>query len=244
MTELTWNVEHLATVDSTNAWLAQRARDGIRAGTAVFADFQSAGRGRRDRQWVAPRGSSLLCSVLLDCRKSRGAVQLFVIAAALSLVESLDELTSVRPSLKWPNDVMYAESKVAGLLGEVVEDYVVVGLGLNLDSVDPAFPSGTCVREATGAELGASQVLEKYLSALSRRLELLGSDGGASHLREEFINNLSTMGRWVKVELTNEVLRGRVVGVDDTGALLIETKEEMRVVSAGDVVHLRGEETT
>ena len=244
MTELTWNVEHLATVDSTNAWLVQRAHDGAKAGTVVFADFQSAGRGRRDRQWVAPRGSSLLCSVLLDDRESRGAVQLFVIAAALSLIEALDELTSVRPSLKWPNDVMYAESKVAGLLGEVVKSHVVVGLGLNLRSVDPAFPAGTCVREATGAELGAAQVLEKYLTALSWRLELLGADGGASRLREEFINNLSTMGRWVKVELTNEVLHGRVVDVDDTGALLIATKAEMRVVSAGDVVHLRGEETT
>lgn len=244
MTELTWDVEHLETVDSTNSWLAQRARDGARARTVVFADFQSAGRGRRDRQWVAPRGSSLLCSVLLDGRESRGAIQLLVIAAALSLVQALGELTSVRPSLKWPNDVMYEEFKVAGLLGEVVGDYVVVGLGLNLESVDPAFPSGTCVREVTGAELSAPQVLEKYLSALSGRLELLYSDGGVSRVREEFVNNLSTMGRSVKVELTNEVLRGRVVDVDDTGALVIKTKEEMRVVSAGDVVHLRGEETT
>jgi BirA family biotin operon repressor/biotin-[acetyl-CoA-carboxylase] ligase len=240
-----WNVEHLVQVDSTNTWLARLARlarDGARQGEVVYADFQSAGRGRLDREWVAPAGSSLLCSVLLELPAFIEQPHVFVLAAALSMVQALEELTGVRPVLKWPNDILYGESKVAGLLAEAVGPQVVVGLGLNLIAVDPVYPLAITVLEATGVSLRPLEVLEAYLEALGRRRELLESPAGVRTMNEEFVATLSTLGRWVRAELSNEVVRGRAIGVDETGALRIDTGSDVRVVTAGDVVHLRGEE--
>ena len=242
MTKVKWSVEHLEQVDSTNTWLARRAREGARAGEVVYADFQSAGRGRLDRAWVAPAGSSLLCSVLLEPTVATDAPQLFVLVAALSMCTALAQLTGVRPGLKWPNDILYGEDKVAGLLAEVVGTQIVVGLGLNLRVLDPSYPAATTVFEATGVALAPGDVLETYLEVLARGLELLDSPEGRSRLGEEFVANLSTLGRWVRAELTDEVVRGRAVGVDERGALRIDTGSDVRVVTAGDVVHLRGEE--
>lgn len=241
-----WNVEHLDHVDSTNTWLAARARDGALEGRAVYCDFQSAGRGRRDRVWIAPAGSSLLCSVLLDPPVFLRAPQLFIVAAALSVCDALEQLTDVRPTLKWPNDVLYGDLKVAGLLAEVIPtetaSKVVIGLGVNLTDVDPAFESATSVLAATGAALAPSQVLRVYLDELGQRRELMSTEEGLTTLGQQYVAALSTIGRQVRVELVDGQVRGRAVGVDETGALRVDTGSDVRTFTAGDVVHVRGEE--
>lgn len=239
---MTWHVEHLEEVDSTNSWLARRAREGAREGEVVFADFQSAGRGRLEREWIAPTGSSLLCSVLLEPLADSDNPQWFVVAAAISMCEALGRLSGSRPRLKWPNDLLYGEEKVSGLLAEVVGTQIVVGLGVNLTAVDPAYPAATTVLDASGVALAPRDALDAYLEALAQRRELLDAPAGRVKLHEEFVANLSTLGRSVRAELSNEVVRGRAVGVDEAGALLIDTGSDVRAVTAGDVVHLRREE--
>ena len=240
-----WNVEHLDHVDSTNTWLAARARDGADEGLAVYCDFQSAGRGRRDREWIAPAGSSLLCSVLLAPPVFLKAPQLFIVAAALSVCDALEQLTHVRPTLKWPNDVLFGDLKVAGLLAEVIPSEtaskVVIGLGLNLTDVDPAFESATSVLSATGVALAPSRVLQVYLDELGRRRELISTEEGLATLRQQYVAALSTIGCRVRVDLVDGQVRGRAVGVDETGALRVDTGSEVRTFTAGDVVHVRGE---
>ena len=241
-----WNVEHLDHIDSTNTWLAARARDGADEGRAVYCDFQSAGRGRRDRVWIAPAGSSLLCSVLLAPPVFLKTPQLFIVAAALSVCDALERLTDVRPTLKWPNDVLFGDLKVGGLLAEVIPtetaSKVVIGLGVNLTDVDPAFESATSVVAATGAALAPLQVLRVYLDELGRRRELMSTKEGVATLAQQYVAALSTIGRRVRVELVNGQVRGRAVGVDETGALRLDTGNEVRTFTAGDVVHVRGEE--
>jgi BirA family biotin operon repressor/biotin-[acetyl-CoA-carboxylase] ligase len=246
VSQVKWNVEHLDHIDSTNTWLAAQARDGAHEGRAVYCDFQSAGRGRRDRVWIAPAGSSLLCSVLLAPPVFLRAPQLFIVAAALSVCDALEQLTDVRPTLKWPNDVLFGDLKVAGLLAEVIPtetaSKVVIGLGLNLTDVDPAFESATCVLAATGAALAPSQVLRVYLDELGRRRESMSTEQGLATLRQQYVAALSTIGRRVRVELVDGQVRGRAVGVDETGALRVDTGSEVRTFTAGDVVHVRGED--
>lgn len=243
MNKVRWNVEHLDHVDSTNTWLAQRAREGAGEGLVLYSDFQSAGRGRLDREWRAASGSALLCSALLSAPSD--ALTWTVVAAALSISDALDELTELRPSLKWPNDVLYGDLKVAGLLADVVASdppRVVVGLGLNLTGVDPSFTSATTVLDATGERLEPTQVLKVYLEALSRRRELLESREGLQALRLDYLAALSTVGQRVCVQLPGASVRGLAVGVDDAGALRVQVGSEVRVFTAGDVVHLRREE--
>jgi BirA family biotin operon repressor/biotin-[acetyl-CoA-carboxylase] ligase len=245
VSQVKWNVEHLDHVDSTNTWLAARARDGADEGLAVYCDFQSAGRGRRDRVWIAPAGSSLLCSVLLAPPVFLKAPQLFIVAAALSVCDALEQLTHVRATLKWPNDVLFGDLKVAGLLAEVIPSEtaskVVIGLGLNLIDVDPAFESATSVLSATGVALAPTQVLQVYLDELGRRRELISTEEGLATMRQQYVAALSTIGCRVRVDLVDGQVRGRAVGVDETGALRVDTGSEVRTFTAGDVVHVRGE---
>jgi BirA family biotin operon repressor/biotin-[acetyl-CoA-carboxylase] ligase len=246
VSQVKWNVEHLDHVDSTNTWLAARARDGADEGHVVYCDFQSAGRGRRDRVWIASAGSSLLCSVLLIPPVFLEAPQMMIVAAALSVCDSLEQLTHVRPTLKWPNDVLFGDLKVAGLLAEVIPTEtvpkVVIGLGVNLTDVDPAFESATSVLSATGAALAPSRVLRVYLDELGRRREMMSTERGLATLGQHYVGALSTIGRRVRVELVDGQVRGRAVGVDETGALRVDTGSEVRTFTAGDVVHVRGEE--
>ena len=238
-----WNVEHLEEVDSTNAWLAQRAREGALEGLVLYSDFQCAGRGRLDRQWSAAAGTALLCSALL-CPPTE-ALSWVVIASALAISDALEELTDVRPTLKWPNDVLYDDLKVAGLLADAVGSgppRVVVGLGLNLTEVDAALTSATSVLAATGERLEPTRVLGRYLHHLARRREQLESPSGLDSLRLDYEGDLCTLGQEVRVELAGSSVRGRAVGIDDRGALRVQVGSEERVFTAGDVVHLRREE--
>ncbi|MDE3030435.1 MAG: biotin--[acetyl-CoA-carboxylase] ligase [Acidobacteriota bacterium] len=249
MHRTTWDIEHLEHVDSTNAWMARQARGGATGPRAVYCDYQSEGRGRMDRVWHAPAGSSLLCSVLVASPPLAVAPQWVVIAAALAVADALEGLGAPRPVLKWPNDVLYGERKVAGLLAEFVTgaartDQVVVGLGLNLTDVDPSFDSATTVLAATAVALEPVSVLEAYLDALESRQRLLAHVEGRGALRQSYLEDLSTLGRGVRVELADGVVRGRAVGVDEDGALVVEEGDRRRVFAAGDVVHLRGEDNS
>jgi len=242
VSQVEWTVEHLDAVDSTNTWLANRAREGATGPWCTYADYQSAGRGRRGREWVGPPRSSLLCSVLLDVPAALEGPQWLVSLAALAMAETLAQVCGVRPTLKWPNDLMFDDRKVAGILAEVVAHQVVIGLGLNLDSVDPALARATSVRAATGVTLTPDAVLTPYLDAVARRYDALGSATGRAALRSDFIAHLDTLGRRVRVERTHDVVVGRATGVDELGSLQIDTGGDITVVTAGDVVHLRGEE--
>lgn len=243
---MAWNVEHLESVESTNTWLVERAMAGADEGLVLYCDYQSAGRGRLGREWRAAPGSALLCSALVSLPGSLSSAQWMVGAAALALRDALELLTAVRPVLKWPNDVLFGDAKVAGLLAEVVGapgvTKVVIGLGVNLTEVDPTFNSATTVRLATGCSVSPSDLLSAYLDALAARRVALATPDGFATLRHDYRDALSTLGRRVRVELMEGSVRGLAVDVDESGALLVDSGSGIRSMSAGDVVHLRRED--
>ncbi len=140
-----WSVEWVTETGSTNADLAARGADAPE-GSVLVADYQSAGRGRLDRAWVAPAGSGLLVSVLLRPRLDPARLHLVVVAVALAAADATETLTGVRPDLKWPNDLLAPADdgqrrKLGGILAEITPPtgsstdeapVLVVGLGLNL----------------------------------------------------------------------------------------------------------------
>lgn len=237
-----WRVEHLDEVDSTNTWLGVRARAGAVEGLVVFADFQTAGRGRRDRQWASAPGSSLLCSILLRPPLGADQLQLAVAAVALAIRAALVRLCGLRPQLKWPNDLVVGRAKLAGLLAEMVATddgwAVVVGCGINL-SARPDLTAATCVLEAAGVNLSARALLDIVLEELEGRREHLESDGGRTLLRAEYDGALVTRGQLVRVETPDHYYVGVAEGVDANGQLVVEVDGVSMTFSAGDVVHLR-----
>jgi BirA family biotin operon repressor/biotin-[acetyl-CoA-carboxylase] ligase len=240
---IVWRIEHFDEIDSTNTWLAQRALEGAPEGLVAVADFQSAGRGRLDRRWESPPGTSLLCSILLRPDVAPGQLQLVVACVALAARAALVRLSGVRPALKWPNDLIVRDAKIAGLLAEIVAVderlAVVVGIGVNLTHEGPANVVSTSVRAESGVTITPPALLDILLDELEARRASLDSSNGQATLRDEYQRALVTLGRLVRVKRTNDVLVGLATSVDEFGQLIVVVNGEEVAVTVGDVVHVR-----
>jgi BirA family biotin operon repressor/biotin-[acetyl-CoA-carboxylase] ligase len=212
-------------------------------GLVVIADYQSSGRGRLDRQWTSPPRASLLCSILLRPQLEADGLQLVVAAVALAARAALVRLSGVRPQLKWPNDLVVGENKLAGLLAEVVgtgsDLAVVVGLGVNLTFPGPEGVMSTSVLLESGLTIAPRALLDLVLEELETRRSQLDSDDGRRALRAEYERALATIGQTVRVEQLGGTVVGRAQGVDTAGQLLVEVEGVVQTIGVGDVVHLR-----
>jgi BirA family biotin operon repressor/biotin-[acetyl-CoA-carboxylase] ligase len=175
------------------------------------------------------------------------ALQLVVAAVALSLRDAIATLTSSRPELKWPNDLLFGEKKVAGILAEVVATAagpaVVVGFGVNCLSVDPTFSHATSISSATGVDVDPSTLLQEVLVELERLRPLLDRPAGLVVLRSLYLEALVTIGQTLHVTTPTGVVEGVGVGVDESGRLIVDVDGQPCIFGVGDVVHVRPQET-
>ena len=233
---------------STNTEAARHAAAGAPEGLVVVAREQTAGRGRRQREWSSPRDAGLYLSVLLRPRLPAEEWPLLTLAAALAVSDALAEACALRTDIKWPNDLLSGGRKLCGILAEMVESArgraCVLGVGVNLKA--SAYPpelraSATSVEEATGARADADSLIESLVRAVGRRCARLQSEGGAEETRREWCARSSyAEGRRVRVRLEGESFQGVTRGLERDGALRVETAGgEVRTVRAGDVSSLR-----
>jgi BirA family biotin operon repressor/biotin-[acetyl-CoA-carboxylase] ligase len=239
-----WTVEWVAETGSTNADLLGAARAGAPPGTVLVADHQTAGRGRLGRQWHAPPRSSLLASILFHERQG-AALHRYTQAVGVAAVEACRSAAGVTAALKWPNDLLVGERKLAGVLAETVPIdspsaggdlvAVVVGIGLNVNwPADlPADLRGTmtALNHEAGHDLDRRAVLEALLGALDAL--------DWATLAERYRRALATLGRRVRVEQPSGMIEGVAVDVMSGGNLVVATSAGSVSVSAGDVMHLR-----
>jgi BirA family biotin operon repressor/biotin-[acetyl-CoA-carboxylase] ligase len=226
-------------LDSTNRYLLDEARRGAPEGLVVVADHQTEGRGRRGRSWVAPPGASLLVSVLLRPALAPERTQLVSMACGVALAEAIERVAGFVPALKWPNDLVVGDRKLAGILAETDGDAVVVGAGVNVEWRE--FPPELAeTATACNLESGRSVDRRALLSAFLKELDHRYAD--LDQLPGEYRRRLATLGRRVRVERPDGDVVGRAVGVGDSGELLVEPDSgDVVEVRVGDVVHLRAE---
>jgi len=245
MVSAMWEVRRFEEIGSTNTYLREQGRAGAAAGLVAVADHQSAGRGRLDRRWESPPGASLLVSVLLRPRFDPAELHLCTAAVALAAAQACREMAGVDPVLKWPNDLLVGEAKLAGVLAEAefsagAVRFVVVGIGINVAWPGPPGVGGTCLDDLTGAPpLDRRALLDAVLGALAPRVERLESIEGRRAVAAELRRCCATLGRPVRVETAAGTVAGLARDIDDRGHLVLETAEGVRTVAAGDVVHLR-----
>ena len=213
-----------------------------------MADRQTTGRGRLDRTWEAPTGSSLLVSVLLRPDLLPTHVHSTTMAAAVAASDACEEVAGFRPQLKWPNDIVVGDRKLGGLLAEAelkgeTVDAVVVGMGLNVNWDRP--PPGlediaVAASEVAGRSVDREALLARFLDRFEEHYSALVEPGGWRGTLLNYRRSSSTLGRDVRVELAGETFTGRAVEVTGEGHLLVKLAGgEVRRVPAGDVVHLR-----
>jgi BirA family transcriptional regulator, biotin operon repressor / biotin---[acetyl-CoA-carboxylase] ligase len=244
-----WRVEVLAESPSTNALVAGRALQGEPPGLVVVAEHQSAGRGRLDRTWVTPPRAALTFSVLVAPERVPFTRWPWLpLLSGLAVVDGVRAAAGVEASLKWPNDVLVGDGKVAGILVERVERpggaVAVVGIGLNVSSTreELPVPTASSLALAGASSLDRSALLAAVLAAFGARYDAWQRAAGQGQ-RAAYLRACSTVGRQVRVELpAGRVLTGLAAGVDDDGRLQVDDGSRMHRLGAGDVVHVRAGE--
>ncbi|MEK9671633.1 MAG: biotin--[acetyl-CoA-carboxylase] ligase [Rhodospirillaceae bacterium] len=238
----------LDTVDSTNAEARRLAEKGPKEtpeGTIVWAMEQTAGRGRRGREWQSRKGN-FFCSLVLRPEVPLAEAAQFSFIAALSVFDAIGTLgpPGINVSTKWPNDVLISGRKTAGILleaeggadGKTPPDFVIAGVGVNLisypDDGETEFPA-TCLSEE-GARVLAHEFLDsfaKHFLAWTR----LWVDEGFERIRKNWLWRCDQVDKKIEVRLADRTMTGVFKGLDDSGALLLETDDGLRTVAAGNV---------
>src|SRR5215470_15340493 len=245
------DLEVVESTGSTNADLLARALAGEPEGAVLAAEEQRAGRGRMGRTWTSPPRAALTFSVLLRPAVPPARRGWLPLLTGVAVATAVTQVAGVETRIKWPNDLLTADAKLAGILAEASGDAVVVGIGLNVSTEPAEFPPArpgalpaTSLRAAGATALDRAGLLLAILGELEhwyRAWQQAGGDPDRSGLRAGYTRLSATIGRTVRAELPGgQALSGSAAGVDSEGRLLVRVSSGAEVaVSAGDVVHLR-----
>jgi BirA family biotin operon repressor/biotin-[acetyl-CoA-carboxylase] ligase len=229
-----FRLRRVARTGSTQDVVRAAAAAGALEGFCCVAGEQTSGRGRSGRTWVAPADTALLMSLLLRRRPEVAAA--VPLAAGLAVADALAGLAGIDCRLKWPNDVVAGDGKLAGILTEVEPGGgIVLGVGLNLSVGDfPPDVPGVSLDRLSGTAFSWDAVLAGFLPQLGRRLRQV-EEGGIRGLRDDWTARAAGLGGPIRAEVGGALVEGTAQGIDDDGALLVATEDgEIRLV-AGEV---------
>jgi BirA family biotin operon repressor/biotin-[acetyl-CoA-carboxylase] ligase len=231
-----WRVSVFQSLTSTQSELI--GKENLQHGEVFVTEFQSAGRGRINRTFEATESSALLFSLYLEPKRNKMEWSAIPLLAGLSLVNALSNLDEkLETNLKWPNDLLIGERKVAGILAEARPDGVIVGIGLNVEMVKSELPvpTATSLKLENFAELNRNIILSEILTNLALTIEIWES--GSNIGFEQYRQVSSTLGKEVEVHLpSGEIISSRATGITDVGELQLANGARVNV---GDVIHLR-----
>lgn len=243
-----YDVEVVDAAPSTNALVVDRARQGAAAGLVIVAEHQTSGRGRLDRSWTTPARAALTLSVLLRPAAPQSRWPWLPLLTGVAVVEALRAAGAPTANLKWPNDVLLADLKVAGLLLEAITTpngpAAVIGIGLNVSSTTSELPVPTATSLGiAGVEVDRTELLVGLLGALGGGYDDWGDADGdpqRSGLSAAYADVSSTVGQSVRVDLPGGAsITGEAMGIADGGGLVVAHSGTSVTVGAGDVVHVR-----
>ena len=231
-------------LDSTNTEIARLAAEGAVHGTVVVADAQTAGKGRRGRQWESPAGENIYMSILLrpDCVPDRAPMLTLVMAYAVARV--LRESGFADVQIKWPNDLVLSGKKICGILTEMqlkenAIDYVVVGVGINVNT--SKFPeelkdTATSLYLESGRMFDRENIIESIVEDFDELYRQFMETQELSFLREAYNNMLVNVDKEVRVLEPGNEYTAYAQGINSEGELLVRTKEgEEKRIYAGEV---------
>lgn len=239
-------LEYFTSTASTNADAFRLAESGAAEGTVVLADAQSGGKGRRGRVWSSPAGVNLYCSVVLRPAIMPYEAPQLTFLSAVAVARAIELTTQLVPEIKWPNDLLVAGKKVAGLLNEMSAEtdginFVILGIGVNLNMTKDQFP-GDLRHPATSLflESGIRVDRSRFISTMLNELDLLYSGflaHGFGPVRDEWQQRCNANGRQVMVsDSGTECTGGRFTGIDEDGAMLLRSDDDkLHRITCGDV---------
>ncbi len=230
-------------VDSTNQIAMILAEEGAPEGAVVVADRQHNGRGQRGRGWYSPPGVGIYLSIILKPRSVLATVHQLSLLAAVATAECIESATGLKAGIKWPNDVIINNHKVAGILVEAhwAEEikYLILGIGINVNHtkdmfLTQGFPAATSMAIETGRECLREELLRELMLKLDHWHRIYQEDG-FEPLWGRIQDMDRTPGGWVEVVSMGECFEGEALGIDKDASLLVRTGEIVRRVTQGRI---------
>ncbi|MEO9307047.1 Biotin-protein ligase [Nitrosotalea sinensis] len=237
-------IYYFNTIDSTQNFALRLSEWPHENGSVIIAKKQTRGRGRLNRKWVSPSGGIWL-SVLLKPNFDSSHTSLFPMATSLALSIAIKKILKIDTQLKWPNDLTINDKKVAGILIDAsIEsnkiEYLIIGVGINFQ-VKPS----AITRQIKNQNYGVATLVEKennsqvklvqqFLLELEHVYNQIMS-GHVSNIQQKWIKRSSTIGKNITATTTTEVLRGKAIGIDKTGALLLSKDGKIQKLLAADI---------
>lgn len=226
-------------LDSTNDYLKELARSGVSEGTVVIAREQTAGKGRLGRAWVSPVGGawfSLLLRPPISVRQAGGISVLI----AVSLARAIREHWRVPVGVKWPNDLYVSDKKLGGILielssqGESIE-WLVAGIGINVNNEPPKDTRvpATSLAHELGKQISLEEFFDTVLEAIARDYQRFLAEG-FEFIRQRW-KELSVLTQRIGISISTELLKVEVLGLAESGTLIVRTEEGVRELSSEEV---------
>jgi BirA family biotin operon repressor/biotin-[acetyl-CoA-carboxylase] ligase len=242
-------IHHFGTLDSTNAQAYRLALNGAEEGEVVISESQEQGKGRLGRQWFSPPFLNLYLSVVLRPKIPPYQASLITLMAAIATADAIRHFSGLLPLIKWPNDILLQDRKIAGLLNEIHSEidrihFVILGIGVNLNTDESMFSknirgTATSLRIEMGRTISRKAFLQVLLQELERWYSIFIHEGSPAILKA-WRSRAHIKGRRVSVTSFGERLTGVAIDVDSDGALILETENgRRRRVVAGDVEYGR-----
>ena len=230
-------------VTSTNDIARELVSSNIAEGTFVLANFQTKGRGRQNRNWEAPKNSSIFISIVLkpNSENNLGWIPLLI---GLSLHKALEAETRKNIKIKWPNDLVLVENnqefKFAGILMEKINNQVIAGIGINFDQERNELPvsNASSLKEILQSPLSKEAVIAAFLTELSARWleENNASNWPTPSLVRDYKTNCITLNKKIEAQLPGgEVIEALAVDISQTGELVVNTDDGTRSLSSADI---------
>ena len=234
-------LHHFSTIDSTNTYALEQARQGASQGSYYVADEQTAGRGTSNHTWHSAASQGLYVTALLRPDIPTSDLVWLPLLAGLAAHKAIQEVTALTVDLRWPNDLLIGDRKVGGILVEALPDSprggaVVAGIGINLHQ--QRFPSGlatepTSLDMETGRETSRQMLLIELLQSLDREVKLLSSPAQITAIP----SRIAAISTWVegrRVEVHGpQACTGVTAGLDARGFLRVRTATGLVTVTTG-----------
>ena len=232
-------ISYFETIDSTMPEAARLAAAGCGPGTVVVADHQTAGQGRYGRFWHSEAQSGLYTSIVLRPALSGSSLPVLMLALGLATAEAIARSTDLACDLRWPNDVLIQDKKVAGILVQLQDRFVIAGIGINVSHTQ--FPPdlagvATSLRLASGKEHSREAIRLALLPAVESYCRMLAGGGKEAILNMFYRASSYARGKRVVVEAVDGTVEGTTAGLDPSGFLILEQDDgSRRLIVAGGV---------
>jgi BirA family biotin operon repressor/biotin-[acetyl-CoA-carboxylase] ligase len=240
-------VYYFQTINSTQNFALQLSQKPRENGSVVIAARQTKGRGRLNRKWISPKGGIWL-SILLRPNFEISQISLFPMATSLALAIAIEKILELKPEIRWPNDLTLKGKKVAGILIDTsIEsnklNYLIIGVGINF-KVQPKkisklikkgqenYGIATLVKE--NQKDRPVELVQQFMFELEKIYYKIMANS-VEDIRKEWVKRSSTIGKNIIATTNTGLIRGKVVGIDETGAILLSHRRKIQRLLAGDI---------